>query len=858
MVRLTPGDPLATSMLRSLLDTPHLAWFRRTPLWMRTLLVLAPFYIAWLATYPKRTPSTRVVELGYILIFQVITAWFLWRAGKREDSPTQFRSGLRWMASSFLVLFIATALLPIAGVIQKSTFPIGLVDLFYIGAYPLAFIGQAKLPRAGQPVPGMSRIMLDSAVFVVGVGAPLWVFAIHPATAETTLLRVLLGTLYPIMAFLGVMALNLVLLRCIPFPNRAAFNLLLTGLGVSWFSDILFSIQVTGGGGWAGLNYWGNIINFTSLTLCLLAAWRLASDPAPVAPLRPAAFSPIPMIAIVLISLWLIRLLGSGMDVATLQRVLIGVILLFLVLLLRETLAAKDSLRLATEAATIELRARFETLVRHSSDLLLVLDHRSDITFASPAASRVMGLDPESMRGRKLTEFLHPEDVRSTTTFVKELLHHPDTLIHQCRLRHADGTWRTLEISGSNLLEDPTVQGFVLNARDISERRRLEDQLREAQKMEAVGRLAGGVAHDFNNLLSAILGNAELAEAHLTEGHPAALDLKRIYGAATRGAVLTSRLLSFCRRDLPESKIIDPAELVKGVTPLLEGLLGERIRLVLDLDRGVWPVRIDPNELEQALLNMAANARDAMPDGGRLTLTLQNLTVPEALVTPYLPIATGEAVALDVTDSGTGMDEATLQHLFEPFFTTKARGKGTGLGLASVYGLVKASQGGIDVQSSPGCGTTIRLVFPRASAAPDEDDTVSGPQPIHGCETVLLVEDEPSVRESTQRSLTANGYVVLAAGDADEARAIFRNRSADIHLLLTDVIMPGDSGPALAAELVKSHPGLRVLYMSGYTANELGPHGLARPEAPLLRKPFTMGQLTRRLRAVLAGPPGRI
>jgi CheY-like chemotaxis protein len=290
----------------------------------------------------------------------------------------------------------------------------------------------------------------------------------------------------------------------------------------------------------------------------------------------------------------------------------------------------------------------------------------------------------------------------------------------------------------------------------------------------------------------------------------------------------------------------------------LEGLLGERVGLALDLDPQAWPITIDPNGLEQALLNLAANARDAMPEGGRLTLRLQNSNFAEARVTPYLSITAGDAVVLDVVDSGSGMDGSTLKHLFEPFFTTKIRGKGTGLGLASVYGLLKACGGGIDVQSKPGQGTTIRLVFPRATAAPTEEDQVSGPYPARGFETILLVEDEPSVRDSTQRLLNASGYVVLAAGNAKEAWAIFQERAGEIHLLLTDVIMPGDSGPTLAAELVAAHPSLRVLYISGYTADELGPHGLARPDAPLLRKPFTAGQLTQRLRAVLSGPAGQI
>jgi len=489
---------------------------------------------------------------------------------------------------------------------------------------------------------------------------------------------------------------------------------------------------------------------------------------------------------------------------------------------------------------------------------VLILDQQGVVRFASPAALKVMGLSPEAMTTRPLAGFLHPDDAAPTAAFISALLSGPHTRIHQCRLRHPEGGWRIVEISGSNLLQDPAIQGFVLNARDISERRRLEDQLREAQKMEAVGQLAGGVAHDFNNLLSAILGNVELAEARLPEGHPAGSDLKRIYGAATRGAVLTNRLLAFCRQDLPESRTIDPGQLVQEMKPLLEGLLGERVPLDLVLVGQLWPITIDPNGLEQALLNMAANARDAMPDGGRLTLRLENLRIPEPRPTPYLPIAAGEAVALEVTDTGTGMDEATLQHLFEPFFTTKIRGKGTGLGLASVYGLLKASKGGIEVQSRPGEGTTIRLVFPRAAGHPETMEAFSGPHPVQGFETLLLVEDEPSVRESIQRSLEANGYTVLAAADAEEARAVFRAQPDGIHLLLTDVIMPGVSGPTLAAELVASHPGLRVLYMSGYTADELGPHGLARPDAPLLRKPFTVGQLTGRLRAILTGPPGRV
>jgi CheY-like chemotaxis protein len=286
--------------------------------------------------------------------------------------------------------------------------------------------------------------------------------------------------------------------------------------------------------------------------------------------------------------------------------------------------------------------------------------------------------------------------------------------------------------------------------------------------------------------------------------------------------------------------------------------VGERIDLRLEIAPEVGAITVDPNELEQALLNMAANARDAMPNGGTLTIALHNLTQHDGRVSPYLTAASDDTVAIEVRDTGQGMDEATQQHLFEPFFTTKGPGRGTGLGLASVYGLVKASHGGIDLQSAPGQGTTIRLRFPRTHHSPDDPEPARAPARMPGTETILLVEDEPALREATQRILQSNGYTVIVASDARDARHQLQVYPGRVHLVLTDVIMPGESGPALATELVRTHPDLRVLYISGYTADELGTHGLARADAPLLPKPFTIDQLTQKLREVLAGPPGQI
>ncbi len=840
-------------------EASRASWYHRSPWWLKGILLAALPYITWMATYPRYTPQHRAIELGFLMLLQGLVVASIWLASRRPGLEPALATALRWMAGGWSVNLLATLALPFSALSKNGAFPVGLPDLGYLATYLFFFIGMFRMPRAEAPLPGATRILLDGAVFVVGVGAPLWLFTLRPALSHGLTFESFLAAAYPALAFLGVMALNLALLWSKPFPNRTAHHLLLVGTGVSWLADLIFSLQVDNADVVIGLRFWGNIINAVALILCLVGAWRIAHDPAPERPLRPIALSPVPMVTIVLVSLWLVRLVGKGLDGQKLQGVLFGILLLILVLLVRESLSLQESMLHGQKTATLAMQARFEALVRHSSDPILVTGTDGRILFSDPAAVRVTGLSTATLEGRALLGLLHPEDTGLGTSFLQSLIQNPETpQVQRVRMGPPEGPWRLLEISGCNLLSDPAVEGLVLNARDITERHRLEDQLQEAQKMEAVGRLAGGVAHDFNNLLSAIMGNLGLAEASLPEGHPARKDLARIQGAATRGAALTGRLLAFCRRDLPESKVVNPEYLLQGMLPLIKGLVGEQVRIDLDLASDAGAIAVDPNELEQAILNLAANARDAMPEGGTLTLRLLKTEPEGPPLTLFLPGPTDEYVILEVADNGQGMDEATQSHLFEPFFTTKARGRGTGLGLSSVYGMVKASHGGLEVGSILGRGTTVRLRFPRTESVPEGSSSGANDLLQQGTETILLVEDEPSVRETTQRILQACGYEVVAAEDAREARERLAFHAGRIHLLLTDVIMPGESGPALAADLVRHHTDLRVLYISGYTADELGPHGLARPDAPLLRKPFTIDQLHRRVREVLEGPPGLI
>ena len=388
-----------------------------------------------------------------------------------------------------------------------------------------------------------------------------------------------------------------------------------------------------------------------------------------------------------------------------------------------------------------------------------------------------------------------------------------------------------------------------------------EEQLRHAQKMEAVGRLAGGVAHDFNNLLTAIIGYTDLAAERMPADAPGTREVQEIRKAADRAAALTRQLLAFSRKQFLSPEVLDLTEVVSGLLPMLPRVIGEHIETSATLAGDLRRVKADPSQMEQVLINLVLNARDAMALGGRLTIETANVDLEAArIASERLILDPGSYVMLAVIDTGAGMDAETRARAFDPFFTTKARGKGSGLGLATVYGIVEQSGGAITIDSAPGRGTTVRIYLPATSEQVDTTGATVVPPPAlggTGTETLLLVEDNDPVRELTAEALRKRGYTVHEARNAEEAIEWSLSSGIKPRLLLTDVVMPGLSGPNLAARLVQQQPDLRVLYMSGYTEEATAVHGAFLGGIPLLQKPFTPGQLAERVRMALDAPASR-
>jgi two-component system cell cycle sensor histidine kinase/response regulator CckA len=518
------------------------------------------------------------------------------------------------------------------------------------------------------------------------------------------------------------------------------------------------------------------------------------------------------------------------------------------------SLAATESNRRRAEEALRASEERFRALVENSSDVLVMIDAAGRVTYTTPSADRHFGWERGDLIGQRAIDFLHADDIAMLTPRVADSLRTPgEPVSAELRVRHADGTYRTIEGMAVNRLHEPAVAGIVVNARDVTERRLLEEQLRQVQKMEAVGRLAGGIAHDFNNLLTAILGYCNLLLEDLPPDNVMRSDLEEIRKAGDRAAALTRQLLAFSRRQMLQPQTIELSALVAELDKMLRRLLGEDIDLVMALAANLPAIKADPASIEQILINLAVNARDAMPAGGRLTIETTSVELHGAYLGVHPAVIAGRYVMLAVSDTGEGMDAATRARVFEPFFTTKGQGKGTGLGLATVYGLVKQSGGYIWVYSEPGHGTVFKVYLPpieiAAGRETDPDDRTRS-----GSETVLVVEDEDAVRALGSEVLRRHGYAVLEARDALEALRVVERHQDLIDLMVTDVVMPHMTGRDLADRIREARPSLKVLFMSGYTDHAVVYRELSAG-VPFLQKPFTPDTLARKVRAVLDDAP---
>jgi two-component system cell cycle sensor histidine kinase/response regulator CckA len=512
--------------------------------------------------------------------------------------------------------------------------------------------------------------------------------------------------------------------------------------------------------------------------------------------------------------------------------------------------------RKQAEEALRESEEKYRILVENQTDLVVKVDTEGRFQFVSPTYCELFGKKQEELLGKTFLPLVHEDDRQTTAKAMEDLYKPPYTCYVEQRALTKDG-WRWLAWADKAVLDqDGNVVAIVGVGRDITERKRLEEQLLQSQKMEAVGRLTGGIAHDFNNLLTVIIGFSELLlHRHLDEGGPLYKPIEEIQKAGKQAASLTGQLLAFSRKQVLQPRVLDLNAVVSDMDKMLHRLIGEDIDLVTLLDPDLGPVKADPGQLEQVIVNLAINARDAMPQGGQLTIETADAELDEAYARQHIAVEPGPYVMLAVSDTGVGMDEETQSHIFEPFFTTKEKGEGTGLGLATVYGIVKQSGGYIWFYSEMGQGTTFKVYLPRVEGAVEPlRPSVAPTESLQGSETILVVEDDKGVRTLVHDALEMDGYNMLEACDGQEALRVCEEHEGPIHLMVTDVVMPGISGRQLAERLKPLYPEMKVLYISGYTDKTIVRHGVLEPGLAFLQKPFPPGALARKVREVLDAP----
>jgi two-component system cell cycle sensor histidine kinase/response regulator CckA len=513
----------------------------------------------------------------------------------------------------------------------------------------------------------------------------------------------------------------------------------------------------------------------------------------------------------------------------------------------------------AEEALRVS-EGKYHLVVEHANQGILIAQDGM-VKFSNPKISQISGYSQEELSSKSFTEFIHSDDRQMVVeNHLKRLQGIELPHIYDFRILDKEGSIKWLEINAAliNWEGKPATLNFLT---DITERKRteeemntLQEQFHQSQKMEAIGRLAGGIAHDFNNLLTIIKGYSQLSLQELKEENPLKGNLEEINRASEKASDLTRQLLSFSRSQMMERKVVDLNTLLKNLDKMLRRIVGEDVELITFLADDLGRIKVDPGQIEQVIMNLVVNAKDAMPSGGKLAIETANVELDETYARSHIGVKPGRYVMLLVSDTGMGMAPGVKKNIFEPFFTTKEKDKGTGLGLSTVYGIVKQSGGDIWVYSEPDYGTTFKIYLPRVDEPQDIDEVkekgIEEGLP-HGDETILVVEDDEEVRKITGRILRMQGYRVLEASNGGDVFSVCDQHDGPIHLMVTDVVMPKMHGPELAKRVSSLYPEMKVIYMSGYVEKVISHHGILEKGMEYIQKPFTVNELARKVREVL-------
>lgn len=838
----------------------------RALFWLLSAHALAFTYTEFGIPVAERTDWVVAYNAFGFLPLQLGTAAALWLASRRHDLPDGTRAGLRAIGLGFVAVSAGSAVWFAMEIAGRPLTYISWADLIYFQLYPCLIYGLARLPRTTWATDRL-RDALGLIVVLVAFGS-LIIFAarVDATDAEMTSWQRLTVFATGAAQLATLMGINRGIERARRVPSRGAIVLLLSCLAVSAIGDLVFQILYSTK--YAGRNWNVAIAVLVNLGV-FRAALRFLGDPMPTSATDEGSgtpFSPLPIIAVSALALMLVWMSTTG-QATNIGGLVAGLVLLNATLVVRDVATSRAAAQAMQADAQREAARRLDALVRHASDAILLLDERDAIAFASAPTDRLFGASLAASEGRAFLEFVAEPSRGEWSAFLAQLRARPgEPAAHVWRLEGRDGVERLVESIGVDLRDEPAVRGTALNLRDVTERISLEDRLRQAQKLEVAGRLAGGVAHDFNNVLTAVMASAELAQLSLEPGHAAEADLDGIGAAARRGAALTRRLLAFVRNDPAPAQRVDVAEMLNELAPLLARLAGDSHPVTVRAARALGTVEVDRAELEHIIFNLVANSRDAMPDGGPIEVLAAAVEVADASVGADFTIrpTPGLHAVITVSDGGVGMSAEVRRRMFDPFFTEKSGGRGTGLGLIGVRPLIERARGGLRVESAPGTGTSVTLLLPMTAPAAGASGVRQLDEPratlpiVHGdrVRRILLVEDELAVREQLARLLNAMGHRTVAVASAADARSALAAPGPAFDAVISDVMMPGETGIGFSSWLRRTHPELPILLISGHTG-DAPDQGHALHESALLRKPFGSAELADRLAALFARSSAR-